>query len=340
MRLSWLKTKTSDVANTNNDKPPRPVIEEFKYPPRISNSVPTKKVVIYANCQGRAICDILRGHPTMQDEYDFENATVIGNYTYIGTDESLPWDIISQADLFIYQPISSDRIKHSTTEVLKRLKPTCKTCSFVYLYNYAFWECLVFADGDYDVGTLGMKYATINHEPITSLRSKGVSLEEIKSMIRSKNFDWKFKERYDKTQQILRDKEKDCTIKVADFIDSNHKHHLLFYTQNHPTMFFLRYVAKQIISQVGGHDADLLPDEDNLIHPDYNRGRTKHVHFPIGWFAWKHYGYTFIHEPTDNVMSELISQVEKIYNRHYVNFAPHRMDEEKSVKSLSVYSDN
>lgn len=333
MKLFWLKSsKPTAISEVNNL-----TLEKFSYPNRNTGN-PTKKVVIYTNCQGQAISNILLGHPTLSLEYDFENAVYLGNYTYINTDESLPWDVIMDADLFIYQPISSDRGKHSTADILKCLKPTCKICSFVYLYNYALWECLVFADGDYDIGTLGMKYAVINHEPITDLRNKGVSFEDIKKQIISKTFDWKFKERYEKTQSILREKEKECSIKVADFIDSNHKDNMLFYTQNHPSMFFLRYIAKEFIKQIGGHDPELLPDEDHLIHPDYNKGRTKHMHYPFGWYACKYYGYTFIKHPDGSDMSELINQAEKIYNNNYVSFSPHRIQQEISFKSLDVYS--
>lgn len=277
-----------------------------------------KKVVFYANCQGHGIRQILNCHPDMAKEYDLENAVVLGNYTYMNTNSDLPYDILSEADLFIYQPISSDRGKYSTDDLLSKLKPTCKTESFVYLYNYAFWETLVFADGDYDVGTLGMKYAALNHEPITSLRDAGLSWGDVKQRILSGTMDWKFKERYQKTQAVLREKEACCSIRVADFIDLHHKDKLLFHSQNHPTIFLLEYVAKQILAHLG-YDPEKLPPIEQLPHPDYNSGRGKNPHYLFGPAAWDYYGFTFIKRPGSYTLNAILEQSKRIYDGDYVN---------------------
>ena len=274
--------------------------------------------MFYANCQGKGIQQILACHPDMSKDYDLQNATVLGNYSYMNTNADLPTDILGNADLLIYQPISSDRGKYSTQELKNTLKPGCKTESFVYLYNYAFWETLVFADGDYDVGTFGMKYASLNHEPITSLRNTGISWTEVESRILNNTLDWKFKERYEKTQTILREKEAECTVKVADFIDRYHKDQLLFYSQNHPTMFLLVYVAKQILTNLG-YNPNTLPPIDTLPHPDYNSGRGKKPHFQFGLAAWQYYGFTFIPRPGPTTTHAILENAKRIYDGVYVN---------------------
>ena len=277
-----------------------------------------KSVVFYANCQGHGLRQILTCHPEMSKDYDLQNATVLGNYSYMNTGKDLPIDVLGNADLLIYQPISSDRGKYSTEELKNTLKPGCKTESFVYLYNYAFWETLVFADGDYDIGTLGMKYASLNHGPITSLRDTGVSWDEIQTRILNNTLDWKFKERYEKTQAILREKEAECSVKVADFIDRNYKEHLLFYSQNHPTMFLLVYVAKQILTNLG-YNPHTLPPIETLPHPDYNSGRGKNPHFQFGIAAWQYYGFKFIPRPTPNTTRAILENAKRIYDGEYVN---------------------
>lgn len=278
-----------------------------------------KRVVMYANCQGAALRDILRCHPTLSKEYDFDSATLIANYVVLRSGDPFPFtEQFATADLLIYQPISSAHRGFSTEEVLKFVKPGCKCISFVYLYNYAFWETLVFADGDYDVGTFGMKYASLNHEPITSLRDQGVPFEQVAQRIRDGTLDWKFKDRYNTTQSILREKEATCTIRVADFIDAEHKDHLLFYTQNHPTMYFLRWVAQRIIEQAG-HDPTLLPPEESLPFPDYNSGRGVGPHFMFGPAAWDHYKFTFIPRPGPSSLTAIIEQARRIYDGVYVS---------------------
>lgn len=279
---------------------------------------PKKRVVIYANCQGSALRDILAYHSDLADEYDMFGAKCISNYTYMNTNAGLPYNILGEADLFIYQPISSERGQYSTQELLKTLKPGCKTVAFPYLYNYAFWEVLSMSDADYDIGVFGMKYAHLNQKPITDLRDAGVPFEEVERRIRENAVDWKFAERYETTQAILCEKEKDCDVKVADFIDAHHKDHLLFHTQNHPSMFFLRFVAQEIL-RVLDYDPAKLPEESNLLNPDYNTGHSTGLHYEIGIAAWEHFGFRFIPRPSPQVMDKIVAMSERVYNGLGVN---------------------
>ena len=275
--------------------------------------VPKKRVVIYANCQGDTLQRILAYHSTLADEYDLFGAHLLSNYTYMNTNTGLPYDILGEADLFIYQPISTDHGKYSTNELLKTLKPGCKTVSFPYLYNYAFWEVLVVSTVDYDVGVYGMNYAHLNQQPITDLRDAGVPFEEVERRIRSGTIDWKFAERWTTTQSILRDKEKDCDVKIADFLEANYRNHLLFYTQNHPSMFFLRHVAQEILKTLG-YDPSILPNETHLLCPDYNSGNHEIPHYEIGVAAWQHFGFRFIPKPQPYVTEYIVAMSRLIYN--------------------------
>ena len=277
--------------------------------------VPKKRVVIYANCQGDAIQGILAYHSDLSDEYDLFGARVLNNYVYMNTNAGLPYDILGEADLFIYQPISTDRGKYSSIELLKTLKPGCKTVSFPYIYNYAFWEVLAMSDADYDIGPFGMKYAHLNQRAITDLRDAGVPFEEVERRIRSGTMDWKFAERWTTTQTILREKEKECDVKVADFVEANYRDHLLFYTQNHPSMFFLRYVAEEIIKTLG-YNPSILPDETHLIQPDYNSGHqvVSPYGYEMGVAAWQYFGFRFIAKPRPHVTETIVAMSRLIYN--------------------------
>lgn len=273
-----------------------------------------KQVISYANCQGKNIIRILAKHPTLSLEYDFENALCIGNFGAIQEKVTLPYDKIESCDLFFYQPTDAKYGIYGTPDILSHLKSDCKSLSYPYLYNYAFWECLVYADGDYAVGM--NKYTHLNHAPITKWKHRGFSFEQIQKMILSKEFDWNFKERYEHSQEVLREKESVCDVKVADFIDKYHKNHLLFYTNNHASLFLLTHVAKQLISKLG-HDPELLPT--TLPEPDYNPNGGNNPQFPIGWFAWNHYKFTFIPEPPQHVMNAILFYAKQIYDGTYIN---------------------
>lgn len=270
-----------------------------------------KKVVLYGNCQTGEVRRILATHPILNQQYDFHNAISIGNFVVIKEQRELPYADIEAADLFIYQPTADKHGVYSTREILKHLKPDCKTISFPYIYNYAFWEVLVFADGDYAVGHSGTQYAHLNHKPITRLKEKGMSYPEIEHLIRTNQLDWDFEERYRMTQTILREKEAICDIKVADFIDTHHKDRLLFYTQNHITTFFLKYLADEMVRLLG-EDPSLFPH--SLPEPSYGT-----YVMPIGQSAWNHYKFKFMPQPGDATMYFILSYAEKIYKGEFVN---------------------
>jgi len=274
-----------------------------------------KRVFSYANCQGKNIVRILAKHPTLSLEYDFDNAICLGNFGAIQDQMKLPYDKIETCDLFLYQPTDAKHGIYGTPDILGHLKSDCKTVSYPYLYNYAFWECLVYSDGDYAVGM--NKYSHLNHAPITKLKHRGLSFDQIQSLILSKNFDWNFKERYEHSQEVLREKETTCDVKVADFIDKYHKDHLLFYTNNHASLFLLTEVAKQIITLLG-HDPALLPSD--LPQPDNNPTGGNNPQFPIGWFAWNYYKFTFIPEPSNHSMHMILHFAKQIYDGKYTTY--------------------
>jgi hypothetical protein len=275
-----------------------------------------KKVVAYANCQAKNILRILAKHPVLSREYDFENPTILSNFALMQEGKGVPYHEIESADLFLYQPTADKHGVYATSEILKHCKPDCKRISFPYVYNYAFWEVLVFADGDYAVGHSAMRYAHLNHAPITRLKEQGLSFEKVSQMILEDKVDWEFAKRYADTQEILRQKESECDIKVSDFIDAHYKDSLLFYTQNHVALPLLSHIAKQAVTLLG-QDPSLFPSD--LPHPDYTP-RNFLPEIPIGVAAFKHFGFTFLTSPpSPNTMGFIIEGARRIYNGNYYN---------------------
>lgn len=272
-----------------------------------------KKIVTYANCQAKNIVRILATHPVLAKEYDFENAVFLSNFGLLQKKQDIPYEEIASADLFLYQPTADTHGVYATSNLLSYCKSTCKKISFPYMYNYAFWEVLVFADGDYTVGHSATQYAYLNHRPITKQKEKGLSFAEIEKQILQKTFDWEFTERYAETQAILRNKEAECHIKVADFIDQHHKDVVLFYTQNHVATPLLKHVADQVVRFLG-EDPCLFPHV--IQSPDY-APNFKGAELPIGWFAWKHYGFTFMDEPNQNTFPFILYHAKQIYDGKY-----------------------
>jgi len=272
-----------------------------------------KTIVIYSNCQGQAISELLKKLDNeFTNEYDVDNIDYISNYQNIVDNTPLDYDKLSNCDLFIYQPISSKHGIFATDKVKTVLKESCIQISFPYIYNYAFWEILVFRRGDHNLSSINSEYIVINHEPIINLKNQGVSLDDIKMQIISGNFDFKFKERYEKTLSILREHEKDCTIKVADFIDKNHKDIHLFYTQNHITAPFVKYMVNKILDHLGYSSELLDVISYRPFYADY------YIDCPIGKYAYAYYKFKFMNEPEDNTIYPLLNEVSNIYNNIYI----------------------
>ena len=272
-----------------------------------------KKIVTYANCQAKNIIRILATHPVLSKEYDFDHPVILSNFGLLQGKQAIPYDEIASADLFLYQPTADKHGPYATSALLSYCKPTCRKISFPYMYNYAFWEVLVFADGDYAVGHSATQYAHLNHRPITKRKEAGMSFAEIETQILHKTFDWEFAERYTETQAILRSKEAECDVKVADFIDAHHKDMVLFYTQNHVATPLLKHAADQIVCLLG-EDPSLFPAD--VPPPDY-APNFKGAELPIGWFAWKHYGFTFMDEPAPNTFPFILHHAKQIYDGNY-----------------------
>lgn len=275
-----------------------------------------KKVVTYANCQAKNVLRILATHPILAKEYDFENAVILSNFALIKTNQSIPYSDIESADLFLYQPTADVHGSYATSQLLQHCKSDCVKISFPYLYNYAFWEILMFADGDYVVGHSATRYVHLNHNPITKLKERGIPFSEIKQQIVDKTFDWEFDVRYRETQTILRSKEAECDVKAADFIDAHHKDVVLFYTQNHVATPLLKHIADQVTSLLG-KDPSMFPSK--VPDPDY-APNYEGAEIPIGWFAWKHYGFRFMEEPHPITIQFILHHAKKIYDGIHVNF--------------------
>jgi hypothetical protein len=267
-----------------------------------------KKVIIYSNCQGRCIRDILLKHTTFSEKYDINNCTLIQNYEVIFRNEVLPSDeVFKSADLFIYQPISNERGIYSTEHILKKLKDTCIKISFPYIYNYALWEILLIRDGEDKLGKRIQNDLIINHEPITKLKEEGISFEIIEKSIRDGTFDFKFKERYEKTMSILRLKEEDCTIKVGDFIDANVIKHKLFFTPSHPTVYLIRYVTEKLLEILNLDPTELPNTLDECFYHAFSEG-------PIGVYSWNYYQFSYMNKPDISSINFTIEQARKIYD--------------------------
>lgn len=132
----------------------------------------------------------------------------------------------------------------STDNIKKFLKEDCVKISFPYVYNSSFyttyWEG---ASPRWTLGTL----VNCGWRDIMKLIMNNTSLEEILSLYDKGKIDFYFEERLNICMKYLKEKEKDCDIKVSNFIYDNYKTKRLFVTQNHITKYFITWISNRIL---------------------------------------------------------------------------------------------
>lgn len=224
-------------------------------------SVDDKKIIgIYANCQGTIIEYFLKKIFTNCLFYYLENYTMIScskveinKYLYI----------LRTCDIFIYQPLNQENYGEFNTNdegIFKYLKKSVIKISFPYIYNNSLWDLkkILIRDkqsviwkvnGGVDI----TRWEINNKEVIENIIEKNpdISLNELIEMYKTNKIDFKYKERYDKSLKILKEKEKDCDVKVSDYIEENIYKKRLFFTFNHPCNSVIIHCVNQILNLLG-----------------------------------------------------------------------------------------
>lgn len=265
-------------------------------------------IFIFANCQGFIMKDLI------PSTYKVD---VRHNYYYITKDviDDDIFNLLHTCDYFIYQPLSSIYPVYNTDNLKLHLKTTCKCISFPYIYNDAFTPLYksikrdIAINGEYDMNNVD-SYVYGNSESIIELK-KSMSLDKIIEYYRSNKIDFRYKERFEKTINILIEKEKDTDVKVSQFIIDNYKKCNLFKYHNsthdivccnHPSNTLIMYYVNEIFKIIGIDPIDLPKNE--LI------GGVMYV----SRYDIEYYKYDWIHEESENIDKYIEKLIVEIYN--------------------------
>jgi uncharacterized protein (UPF0332 family) len=200
-------------------------------------------VVIYANCQGMGVSYFLKKSNYILNNYHINHIRIDD---LVFKKNNMNYHLISKADIFIYQHLDDKHGNISTNNILKILKPECKTISFPYIYNNSFYPVkgpLVIKDSH------RKKLCSVifdNSEIITDLIDKKYDLNKILKLYLENKINFNYQKRWDYTNNILQEKEKNCDVKIVDFIKQNFSKQRLFLLENHPTSIIFINVVNQI----------------------------------------------------------------------------------------------
>lgn len=185
----------------------------------IDNLINRKRVVCFGNCQASHIGSLLNIFA-----YNLYEIKTYFNYK----DNINKKDIINSiidADIVIYQPLSDryGELSHKNIEKIAKENNT-KTITFPYIYNNGIYS-LEFGD----IKTIHGK------DIILDLYKKGKTVQDILEDYWNHKINFRLKERFFKSLNIMREREKDLDIQLCDFIESNYKDKKLFHSYSHPT---------------------------------------------------------------------------------------------------------
>lgn len=267
-----------------------------------------KKLVFYTNCQCSGLDYFI------QKDINNIETTHIENYRLIKNKNQIPIDILKQADIFIYQPIDKKHGIYSTdtsveNNILSYLSPNCTIISFPYIYNSSLWILIPPANIDGYIGNYLDIDKYINRESIEKLKVKGYSLNEVIELYSNGLIDFDYENRFNKSIEILKEKEEMCDIKISEFIEKNIRKHKLFLTQNHPTTCVFVHCVNQILSILGhNHKYDEFAYPENICNLP---GEWPHTSYDCKYWNFEY--------KNDNINNNwYVEHIKYIYNNYNI----------------------
>jgi hypothetical protein len=230
-----------------------------------------KFAIVYTNCHGHSYQRQLI-HNNIIAYHVFLGESLFANtINYI--------DLFKKCDIFIYIPIhntsktlinllennniSQHRFESFLTDnILKILKPTCKIISVCNPYcDFLF----IGDESNHIINDLPNHHVTINmnlynyskinvNTALDTFLYNNLSVEEVI-------------DKYEKSMQLLHNREIDCDIKCYSFILDNIQNDRLFLTHSHPSHILMNYLCNCLCSIL--QLKKIYIDIDTLIFPPY-----------------------------------------------------------------------
>jgi hypothetical protein len=204
------------------------------------------RVVLYGSCQLNSLYKILKNYLIDQET----DVHVIQNWVYILDKKKLPLNMYN-CDIFIYQPYigSLDNIDYHTDTIIKKLKPNVKIISVPFIASNIYWPDSITDIRNNKTKTKILPFGKFPQQSCilskyTNLVGPDGLLDNINTCHYSNQLlEKNINENFNKIYKV----EKDCDIKILDFIKQNYKLNTLFHSIQHPTNKLLIHVANQII---------------------------------------------------------------------------------------------
>lgn len=261
-----------------------------------------KQCLLFGNCQ----CSGVKKFLEFSTFYSIYEVHQFANWEMIQNGEHLPIQLLKEADLVIYQPLSDVHGCYSTDRshphsFFHLLKPDCKTISFPRIHNNAIFP--LFHKNEKNV-----MYG--------SIKNKVSSLEELLHLYDANQLDFDFDQRMKKNYEVALQKDSQCDVKIADFIYNNLSKHKLFLTQDHPTSIVFDEVTRQICVLLN-LTYKPLPVEENITGLQDSVYHNVSCQYPISRYSICHFQLEYIQSETEEANIFYRNNVIQFYNSYY-----------------------
>lgn len=181
-------------------------------------------------------------------------------------------EIWNQCDVLLYSlnPFIKEYDVPAPKEVLSFLKPECRIISITSAAFKGYFPQHKDLDSRMKRTALRIGWGDKN---IERMLKEGETVENIIKRILADDFMEKDKVEafFKHSLMMLREEEKHCDVKIADYIEDNYKSELLHYSYSHPIAKVLLEVAKRVCKQLNIADVDMdVYYEDDFFRMDSN----------------------------------------------------------------------
>lgn len=242
---------------------------------------------INGNCQTTLLQQYLLANKNFNSSY---YCIALPRICQVNKDNEFLFEVaINISDLCITQPVSINNKfspKLSTEAIRQGIKNSARIITIPKLHFAGYFPQLAkvqfnaVALGKQPVFAYGDKY-------LNEFLSKGEHFETIKDKILDKKFlspDFVLNYFYEQLKIFIKD-EKDCDIKMYDYIEKNARKEILWHSFNHPTNVVIKELAKRILNRFEFDSADIsFEDEVVLDENDGLRGQMQLI-YPSVYFA-------------------------------------------------------
>jgi hypothetical protein len=243
-----------------------------------------KTCVLFGNCH----CSGIRKFLEFSNFYEKYEVHQFANWELLkNNDFCMPINLIKNADLVIYQPLSDVYGCYSTNKkneesFFNLLKEDCKSVSFPRIHNNAIFPIFRKARNN---NIIYGKYKN-------SIETENDLIYKYKNNM----IDFDFDNRISQNYYISKQKEANCDIQIADFLYSNISKHKLFLTQDHPTSFVFNELTSRLcnILDLDYNYDDAANAEENFTKLEDSVYGRNDCQYPISRYSIQHFNFEYI----------------------------------------------